>query len=282
VPISTSDPRYIAEWVPSTISQIGTALRAHYGTGPNSFGAKGNTVHYSGFHRSENWIRNSPDSRYGVNDGSIKGSLNISQDRNAVSAFDFTPGSWGTHENRTLMVEITKRVHEAAKANDGRLRDLYEFAGTLDGSTVVTFYAHGGGFKTPFDRSHLDHVHGSIYRSRQLNSHQGIIGVMLGEGADVALTPAQDNALAETWATTVSARDGSVVGPTNTHPGGPNFVVESLRALLARPQVPALPWTTEQVADFADLVADRLGMNEAFLAAVANAVLNEFNQRSES
>lgn len=282
MPISTTDPRYIAEWTPASISAIGQALRTRYGTGADSFGAKGNTVHYSGYHRSEAWIRNSPDSAQGLNDYSIRGSLNVSQDRNAVSAFDFTPGAWGTTENRRRMKELTQRVLDAARRNDPRLANMYEFAGTVDGVNVITFNAQGGATKSPFDSSHLDHVHASIYRSRQLNNHQGIIDVMLGTSEEVDMTPEQNNALAEVWAAVVAERDGGQVGPVPTHPASPSWLVESIKTLLARPVVPPIAITPAQVADMANLVAAALANNATFLTSVANAVLDEDHRRSES
>jgi hypothetical protein len=71
-------------------------------------------------------------------------------------------------------------VRAAARANDPRLSTMREFAGTEDGVHVVTFYAQGGADKTPFDSSHLDHCHGSLWRDTNENDHQGIVDVMLG------------------------------------------------------------------------------------------------------
>src|SRR5882724_7129713 len=143
MPISTSDPRYVAEVIPGSIDAMATPLCAHYGVGRDAFGSKGNEFHDYGFHRSENWINLSPDSRYGTSDYSVQGSVNHAPDKNWISAFDFTPGEWGTGLNRQRMREITSRVLAACKAHDPRVGDLYEFAGTLDGSHVVTFDGAG-------------------------------------------------------------------------------------------------------------------------------------------
>lgn len=184
MPISTSDPYYRAEFVPASIDAISLPLRNAYGVGADAFGAKGNEYHDSGYHRSRRWVLLSADSAYGANDYSVRQSRDDGGHDDAVSAFDFTPGAWGTQDNRAKMTAITKRVRAAARANDPRLATLREFAGTEDGTHVVTFYCQGGVDKTPFDSSHLDHVHGSFWRDTNENDHQGIVDVMLGIRGD--------------------------------------------------------------------------------------------------
>ncbi len=181
MPLSVNDPSYKAETVPASIAAMEQPLCSAYGVGLYAFGAKGNLVHYSGYHRSRQWILSSPDSNYGSRDYSVTQSLDKGGDERWVCAFDFTPGSWGTAENRRRMVEITRRVYTAAKARDPRLSSLREFAGTLDGKTVVTFNCADGSLKGAFDSSHLDHVHGSFWRSRAGNNHSGILQVLLGQ-----------------------------------------------------------------------------------------------------
>jgi hypothetical protein len=175
MPINMNDPRIKAEWTPQTITAVGQALRQRYGTAADSVGTRGNNVHSSGFHRSEAWLRNSPDSRYRDQDYSLQGTLNHSADANAVSALDFTPGS------TSRMIELTNRVHRAALARDPRLRNVFEFAGTLNGTSVVTFRCSDGAARGPFDSSHLWHFHASFYRSRALDPHDGFTAVLLGE-----------------------------------------------------------------------------------------------------
>lgn len=193
MPLSPSDRYYRAEATPASISQLGAGLRTAYAQPADAFGAKGNTVHTSGYHRSRAWILHSPDSRYGASDYSVRQALDLGGSDDDVSAFDFTPADWGSTRNRQLMVDLTARVHTAAKARDPRLANLREFAGTLDGRTVVTFNCADGSFKTPFDPSHLDHVHGSFWRSRAANDHAGLLAVLLGD--DMAdITPQDTNA----------------------------------------------------------------------------------------
>lgn len=195
--ISALDPYYRAETTPVSVYRIGAALCAAYNQPDNAFGAKGNLAHASGYHRSRAWVLHSVDSRYGSDDYSVFKPLDRGGADNDVSAFDFTPGVWGTADNRRRMVEITARVYTAAKAGDPRLSNLREFAGTLDGRTVVTFNCADGSLKGPFDSSHLDHVHGSFWRSSAANDHAGIIEVMLGapKGVLMALTEEQQQDL---------------------------------------------------------------------------------------
>lgn len=191
--LSPSDPRYRAEVVPASITAMAAPLCAAYGVSRDAFGDKGNLVHTSGYHRSRNWVLYSPDSVYGSSDYSVRLLQDRSGDPDNVSAFDFTPGTWGTADNHAKMIQLTNRMWAAAKANDPRLADLREVAGTVDGRNVITFYAQGGGLKSPFDSSHLEHLHGSFWRSAAANDHRGIVDVMLGRGST---TPTEDDDMA--------------------------------------------------------------------------------------
>ncbi len=205
--LDMSDPYLEAEQQPPSIMALGNRLRSAYGVGADNFGCKGNSYHYNGFHRSRNYLLgpNGPGPDY-----STSGSKNQGGDGDNCSAFDFTPGEWGTADNRAKMIELTGRLRAAARANDPRLAAYYEFAGTEDGVHVVTFYAQGGQDKTPFDSSHLDHIHGSKYRSMADSDDTGLGDVMLG------VTPAgeEDEHM---------SMGAIVLGPTETNisvPGG--------------------------------------------------------------
>lgn len=182
--LSPTDPYYRAEAVPQSIEDMAAPLCRAYGVPADAFGDKGNVYHDYGYHRSRAWIFNSPDSRYGYSDYSVQTSRDRAGDQNWISAFDFTPGAWGTQDNRQKMITLTKRMRAAARAYDPRLADLREIAGTEDGRTVVTFKAQGGADLSPFDSSHLDHLHGSFWRDSAANNHQGIVDVLLGTGGD--------------------------------------------------------------------------------------------------
>lgn len=181
MPLNMSDPYLRAERQPPALIELGIRLKTHYGVGSDNFGIRGNEFHYDGFHRSRAFLLKSSQGNGG--DYSTRGTLNQGGNENNNCAFDFTPGVWGSTDNRAKMIVLTKRLHDAAVANDTRLADYYEFAGTLDGKKVVTFYAQGGAFKNPFDSTHLDHIHGSKYRSRSDNSDTKLGDVLLGVGS---------------------------------------------------------------------------------------------------
>jgi hypothetical protein len=175
-----NDPYLRAERQPPAIVALGVRLKAHYGVGPDAFGIKGNEYHYSGFHRSRNFLLQSTLGNGG--DYSTRGAKNQGGNGNNNCAWDLTPSVWGTDRNRQLMIEATKRLRTAARAHDPRLDAYYEFAGTEDGKHVVTFYAQGGEAKDPFDSSHLDHLHGSKWRSMADNDDTGVGDIILGIG----------------------------------------------------------------------------------------------------
>lgn len=185
MPLDPGDPYYRAELISPTIAAMEHPLCDAFGVGLGNFGSKGNEVHLSGYHRSRNWVLHSPDSAHGSRDYSVQLALDTTADGGGdgddVAAFDFTPGVWGSSDNRAKMKLITQRLLAACQNHDPRVAALREFAGTLNGTSVVTWDCSRNAFKTPFDSSHLDHVHGSIYRTRTRWDHQGIVDVMLGK-----------------------------------------------------------------------------------------------------
>jgi hypothetical protein len=203
VAISPTDRYYKAEVVPQSVKDLGGALCSAYGRPATAFGAKGNLAHDSGYHRSRAWVLRSPDSQYKTRDYSVLRDLDKGGDEDWVSAFDFTPDVWGSKRNRELMAQLTGRVYAAAKARDPRVAVLREFAGTLDGRNVITFNCADGSLKSPFDASHLDHGHGSLWRALAANDHGGLVAVMLGTGDDMPLTQAEKDEIVYRTATIV-------------------------------------------------------------------------------
>lgn len=185
--INMSDPYILRELTPGALTKLGQILCARWGRPPDAFGAQGNGSHRSGYHRSREWILRSVEGS-GPTDYSVTNPLDQAGEARNVSAFDFTPGEWGTPANRAEMVRITKRMLAAAKAYDFRLSGLCEVAGTLDGTTVTRFRVPGGATLSPFDSSHLDHIHASARRGEvaQLDA-QGIYEVMAGIPAGSSL-----------------------------------------------------------------------------------------------
>lgn len=233
--ISSTDRFYRAETTPASIGRLGVALRAAYARPPDAFGAKGNLAHSSGYHRSRAWILHSPDSRRGAADYSVQYTLDHGGSENDVSAFDFTPGVWGTTSNRQMMIELTGRVLTAARVRDPRLSSLREFAGTLDGRNVVTFNCADGSLKAPFDSSHLDHVHGSFWRGRAASDHAGILAVLLGDD-DMAAVQESDRSYNDLIYAAQALLDGTDVAARKNadgtiSPARPNVMVRKLDAL---------------------------------------------------
>jgi len=150
-----AEPWWGREIVTSPMVGLGLQLRAAYGTGAVSIGIKGNERHLSGGHRSQEWILNSAyvspvGSTYTVQSG-----LTSIQARH-LAAIDFTPGVWGTPDNRAKMKVLTRRLIDAMKA--GQLDELDECFGTLDGATV-TGWNNDRDATITADSSHLDHLH---------------------------------------------------------------------------------------------------------------------------
>lgn len=148
------------EVVTPELDWLGDELCRRTGLPRTAAGAKGNTVHLRGGHRSQEWLLHSrwcTDRRYTVQSG-------LSADQLLhVGATDFVPGEWGTAANRALMREQTGRLITAARA--GRLDGVREVLGTLDGKTVTGLDVTTGKRITA-DDSHLDHWHLTFDRRR--------------------------------------------------------------------------------------------------------------------
>jgi hypothetical protein len=261
MPISASDPRYQSEKQPPQIMDLQAPLCATYARPSSSFGCKGNLVHDYGGHRSFNWIVGSPDSRYRWSDATIQGTLNnTGLDRDDCCAMDFTPGVWGTSSNRARMVAITQRVYEAARARDPRLSSVWRFAGTLNGTSVITFNCADGSLRTPFDSSHLDHIHIDFWRSRARWNHSGLLE-LLTLGAD-------DMAQLDDVHYTLTHIDA--VGSTVAHHVAMGMALAGVNELRARPPVDAAA------------VGNALAGNAAFVAAIASAVAAQLGENIRS
>jgi hypothetical protein len=250
--INPNDGYYKAEQTSPSILAMRDPLCAAYGVGPGNFGAKGNLSHDHGYHRSLNWVLHSPDSRYGARDYSATLAADKGNDDD-VAAIDFTPGEWGTPDNRRKMIAITSRMIDALRRDDPRVSAVREFAGTLDGEHVVTYDHSRHAFKAPFDSSHLNHGHTSLYRTMTRVSHAGIVSVMLGE----PMAEFTDRQIADLTYTLG-------ISPTATNAGVPPVhvrlaalenaladVVAKLDGLAARPASP-VELTGEQTAQVAD------------------------------
>ena len=226
--VNPNDIYYRREIVPPALHAIGPPLCAVYGVSAINFGDRGNLSHTYGYHRSRDFILRSPDSTRGKSDYSIQLGADKGGDDRWVSAFDFTPGAWGTADNRAKMRTLTQRLLDAARARDPRVAELREFAGTLDGKNVVTYDLTTMSFKAPFDSTHLDHLHGSIFRGMAASDHGGIVSVLLGASmADSELV----QALAWRMDAIAYGLDEVRGGPTK---GEKMWLVTAVKAVLAK------------------------------------------------
>jgi len=191
VAVNPADPYYRAETVPPSIKTLGAHLCAFYAVGVDNFGDRGNLAHVDGYHRSRRYNQVHAPGNY-----SVQLALDKAGDGNTIRAFDITPGVWGSADNRAKMMQMTRRMRVAAKAHDPRIRTLREFAGTEDGVHVVTIDMQTGADRTPFDASHLDHGHGSIFTAYAAEDHTGIFEVLTGTAV---LSTEEDEPMANTW-----------------------------------------------------------------------------------
>lgn len=267
--INMNDTYIKAEVVPASAKQLGSALCTYYGQPSGAFGCKGNDVHDSGYHRSRAWVLNSPDSQYGHNDYSVRQQPDLSGDPNLVSGWDFTPGGWGTPLNEQNMIQITSALLDAARNRDPRLASLREVAGTVDGRSVITFNCADGSLKSPFDSSHLEHIHGSWWRSMAANDHQGIFEIITGEG--MACLESTDPDFVALWAAMEALRDGHPdvrVGPVAGAPVWLVREVSAIRDAVAELQARPVATVTLSATDRSAIVAELTGTLELLLERV--------------
>lgn len=185
MPISASDPRYLAEYAPTGLQQFIDEARRRFALPASHVGSKGDLQHSSGYHRSRNWIVNSPDSRLRLEDYSIRSAADRAGDGNWLAAVDISLPT-------NLLRQVCQRLKAASDVGDQRLAGWREFLGTLDGVNTFGWDFVGRYRKTP-DRSHLWHLHLSRQRQHANTPMLGILDVMLGD--DDVLTPDQQQQL---------------------------------------------------------------------------------------
>lgn len=191
-----AEPWWDREIVTSPMVGLGLQLRNAYNTGPASVGVKGNAAHLSGGHRSQEWLKRSAycENRTYATQSNLTGTQLL-----VCSALDFTPGAWGTADNRAKMRVLTKRTIDAMKA--GRCDELLEVFGTLDGKTV-TGWRNDLNVVVSSDSSHLDHLHLRFDR-RYANDNavmSKVAAILLED--DMALT---DDDVRKIWSFTLGA-----------------------------------------------------------------------------
>lgn len=190
----------MGEYAPSTLVTLGKNIAKAIPGGTFS-GVLGDNAHSYGYHRARNVLPASDYSRTLKRDKSGDGW--------AASAVDvsFTPKSQRL---------VTRRLLDAAKAKDPRLKALREFFGSLDSKKVRGYDLAYHSDSNQADNSHLWHVHLSIFRkyANDAKTVAGILSVIKGD--DMSL----DKKDAKTvWSTDgiVPAPPGSSTLKTNPH-----------------------------------------------------------------
>lgn len=133
------------EYETPEVAAFNARLRAHYGLDKNNCGSKGDNRHLKGRHRSRRWCLTSAyctNRDYGTTDARDKAGP-----ADALRATDV-----GIQGQR--LRDATARLLAAKRA--GRLPQLAEFFGTVDGVTVTGWFE---GHVSSSDSSHLYHLH---------------------------------------------------------------------------------------------------------------------------
>jgi len=245
LPISATDPRYRAEYVPAQLQVFIDEARRRFALPATHVGAKGDLGHSSGYHRSRNWIINSPDSRFLGEDYSVRSSDDQRGDANWLAAVDI---SLPTSE----LVAVCRRLKAASDARDPRLHGWREFLGTVNGTSPYGWDFLGRYTKAP-DRSHLWHLHLSRTRRYADTPMTAILDVMFGEDDDMALAPDEKQMLLNVHDWLFDFMRGLVTADAGT-PHIKTYVPNQvLNQLLARPVTAPVTMT---VADRAAIVED--------------------------
>lgn len=173
-----SEPWWDREVVTPELDWLGDQICSQSGRSRDAFGTKGDNAHLNGGHRSQEWIQNSV---YCTNRSYTVQSGLTSDQVLHIAAGDFTPGAWGTTQNRQLVAQQTTRLWNEATA--GRLLGVTQIQGTLDGRTTAGLNVGSGSTFKP-DSSHLDHWHLTFDRRfmHDLGLMQRILGAALGTG----------------------------------------------------------------------------------------------------
>lgn len=167
------DRWYKAEIVPPTLAELRTKLIDHFDIPPDWIGIRGNPeTHKRGFHRSRNFIVNSPlctDRGY-----SVTAAVNKGGNGDWVCGLDFKL-------DHARLLLVCKRLDVALKS--GRLEKVLEFYGNTNGDSRVDGWDNIANVLATSDSSHLWHGHLGIARSRAGEDHSDIFAVMTGQDA---------------------------------------------------------------------------------------------------
>lgn len=220
-----SEPWWDREIVTVELDWLGDELCRHTGRPRVAAGTKGDRHHVRGSHRSQEWIKRS--AYCTSRTYTVQGGLSALQER-YVAGFDFTPG------NVEDMVAQSKRILAAMKT--GRLNEVREFYGNVDGDQVVDGWDNVRDRAASSDSSHLWHWHLGIDRRHLTDKAlmERILAIALGtEPEEDDMTPLQAQQLRDAHYTTSVAipnptGDGKV--PLHVWAGWMTVAVKTLLA----------------------------------------------------
>jgi hypothetical protein len=173
-----AEPWWGREIVTPELDWLGDTLCTRLARPRGAAGSKGDNKHLAGAHRSQEWILAS---RYATSRTyTVQTGLTDVQARH-IAGFDMVPGPWGSTTNLRLMIEHTGRLLDACRS--GRLPEVRELYGTLDGRTVVGWR---NGRPATSDDSHLEHWHLSLDRRECDNRAlmERIVAIVFGEDGE--------------------------------------------------------------------------------------------------
>lgn len=198
-----SDRFYLEETIPDNLNKLRSDLLAFFKLPPDAIGIRGDSAHLRGYHRSRNFILNSPfcsDRGYSVTAG-----VNQGGDANWIAAMDISLPT-------PVLMAVCGRLNVAVL--QGHIEKIVEWFGNLNGDTRVDGYDNIANTVATSDASHLWHLHLSFARSEAGNDHTDVFNILTGTNPPpLPATPTQavriyDAANTRVVATVVPAGSG--------------------------------------------------------------------------
>jgi len=252
------------EFEPPNLAKLNTDLRAHFGVGRDRIGSKGDNNHLRGYHRSREWILRSRFSLYKAADYSVQHALDKVGDARWLAAIDFQTAG-GVAE----LIQVCKRLDAAVRA--GRVPQLREWYGNIDGDKVVDGWDAVTKRAATSDSSHLWHLHMSFFRGRVNDDHTTLYEVLIGDDMPTAREVAVE------LLTTTLGRSTTTVGVALQETYGRTAAIPTLTAEVAalRAAVESISGGNADVAAILAGVDERLAAYKAEIAAVVDTELDE-------
>jgi hypothetical protein len=168
-----SDATFNAETIPPNLRKLMDGIRQAFGLSADAVGAKGDLEHRRGYHRSRQFILESPFSANRTYSVTEPG--NRDGDQDWICAVDVTL-------DHDRLVIVCRRLDHAVRA--GRLEKVAEWYGNLGNDNRVDGFDNIVNALSSADPSHLWHVHMSFIRGRANEDHADVLAVLTGMDSD--------------------------------------------------------------------------------------------------